>query len=243
MKYRAYGILASFLLALPVAAWAQEDENFFKLPAGTTLEVRLMNTLSTRTNQEGDPFSGRLVESIIRKGEDVVPAGSIVEGRVTFAKEAGRIKGKAEMRLIAESLTTPQDVKYLIVAGLENARGMDGAKLKDKEGTIEGGGTSTKGGAIETGIGAGAGAAVGGIFGGSGTAALYGAGVGAVAAGVRHLLKRGKDVTLPIGTELTFVISRDSIAQKVTKAEAEKPAEEDPQPPVLKRDAEGPSSQ
>lgn len=241
MKNRTYGALASLLLVVPVGALAQEDENFFKLPAGTTLEVRLMNTLSTRANQEGDPFSGRLVESIIRKGEDVVPAGSIVEGRVTFAKEAGRIKGKAEMRLIAESLTTPQDVKYVIVAGLEDARGMDGAKVKDKEGTIEGGGTSAKGGAIETGIGAGAGAAVGGIFGGSGTAALYGAGVGAVAAGVRHLLKRGKDVTLPIGTELTFVISRDSIAQKVAKTD--KAAEADPEPPVLKRDADKADSQ
>jgi hypothetical protein len=235
--------MAFLLLAVPLCAWAQEDENSFKLPAGTTLEVRLMNTLSTRTSQEGDPFSGRLVESIIHKGEDVVPAGSIVEGRVTFTKEAGRIKGKAEMRLIAESLTTPQDVKYVIVAGLEQARGMDDAKLKDKEGTIEGGGTSAKGGAVETGIGAGAGAAVGGIFGGSGTAALYGAGIGAAVAGIRHVLKRGKDVTLPVGTELTFVISRDSIAQKVSKAGPDQPAEADPGPPILRRDSEGPNSQ
>jgi hypothetical protein len=242
MRNRAYGILVLFLLAFPIAVLAEEDEDFITLPAGTTLEVRLMNTLSTRASQEGDPFSGRLVESIIRKGEDVVPAGSIVEGRVTFAKEAGRIKGKAEMRLIAESLTTPQDVKYVIVAGLERARGMDGAKLKDKEGTIEGGGTSAKGGAVETGIGAGAGAAVGGIFGGSGTAALYGAGVGAAVAGIRHVLKRGKDVTLPIGTELTFVISRDSIAQKVSKPGSDTPAEGDPPPPVLRRDSEGPNS-
>ncbi len=222
------------LLALPATLLAQEDENYFKLPAGTTLEVRLMNTLSTRTNQEGDPFSGQLVQSFMYKGEDVLPVGTIVEGRVTFAKEAGRIKGKAEMRLLAETITTPEDVKYTIVAGLEDARGVGGAKVKDAEGTIQGGSTSKKGGAVETGVGAGAGAAVGGIAAG-GTGALYGAGIGAVAAGLHHLFKRGKDVTLPIGTELTFVISRDSIAQRVEPAGHEVPVDEDPGPPVLKR--------
>ena len=228
------------MLALPGAVLAQEEENFFKISAGTPLEVRLMTTLSTRTNKEGDPFSAKLVESIIHKGEDVIPAGSIIEGRVTFAKEAGRIKGKAEMRLVADSITTPQDVKYVIAASLEDARGMGGAKVKGKEGTIEGGGTSAKGGAIETGVGAGAGAAIGGLTLG-GTGALYGAGIGLVAAGMHHLFKRGQDVTLPIGTEMTFVISRDSIAQKVEKAE--KPAEADSAPPVLRRDADKPGSQ
>ncbi len=221
MKALRLATVTLLLMASPLTVVAQEEENYYKLAAGSTLVVKLMTTLSTRTNQEGDPFSASLVESIMHKGEDVIPAGSIVEGRVTFAKEAGRVKGKAEMRLVADSITTPQDVKYVIVASLEDARGIDGAKVKDKEGTIEGGGTSAKGGAIETGIGAGAGAAVGGMAAG-GTGALYGAGIGVVAAGVRHLLKRGKDVTLPMGTEMTFVISRDSIAQKV-KSTGKKP--------------------
>jgi hypothetical protein len=232
--------IAAALLLLPVAALAQEEDKYFKIAAGTPLELRLMTTLSTRTNKEGDPFSAKLVESIIHKGEDVLPVGSIVEGRVTFAKEAGRIKGKSEMRLVADTITTPQDVKYVITAGLEDARGMGGAKVKDKEGTIEGGGTSAKGGAIEAGVGAGAGAAIGGIAGG-GTGALYGAGIGLAAAGLHHLFKKGQDVTLPIGTEMTFVISRDSVAQKVEKPD--KPAEAEPEPPVLKRDAAGPKSQ
>ena len=229
-----------FLLALPVATMAQGEEDSFKIVAGTPLEVRLMTTLSTRTNKDGDPFSARLVESIIHKGEDVIPVGSVIEGRVTFAKEAGRIKGKAEMRLVADSITTPQDVKYVITAGLEDARGMGGAKVQGKEGTIEGGGTSAKGGAIEAGVGTGAGAAVGGLLGG-GSGAAYGAGIGLVAAGLHHLFKKGQDVTLPIGTEMTFVISRDSVAQKVEKAE--KPTEADPEPPVLKRDTAGPKSE
>lgn len=231
---KAVGMLV--ILALPASVLAQEfeDENYFKLPSGTTLEVRLMNTISTRTNQEGDPFSGRLVQSYMYKGEDVLPVGTTIEGRITYAKQAGRIKGKAEMRLLAETITTPDDVKYTIVAGLEDAHGIGGSKVKDKEGTIEGGSTSKKEGAIQTGVGAGAGAAVGGIFAG-GSGALYGMGIGAAAAGIRHIFKRGKDVTLPIGTELTFVIARDSIAQRVEPADGEAPADPPSEPFVLRR--------
>lgn len=207
---------AMFLIVLPSASWAQEDDSSFKLAAGTVIDVRLMNTLSTRTNKEGDPFSAKLVQSVMEKGVDVIPEGSIIEGRVTYAKQAGKITGKSEMRLVADSITTPEDVKYMIVASLGDAQGMDGAKVKDKEGTIEGGGTSAKGGAVEAGIGTGAGAAVGGMMAG-GSGALYGAGIGLVAAGIHHLLKPGKDVTLPMGSEMTFVMSRDSFAKKVTE--------------------------
>lgn len=209
-------------LLVPPSAPAQVEPagDSFKLTSGTPFEVRLMTTLSTRTNQEGDPFSARLVESIIYKGEDIIPVGSTLEGRITYTKEAGRITGKSEMRLVADSLTTPQDVRYLIIASVGEAHGMDGAKVKDKEGTIQGSGTGAKGGAIETGIGAGAGAAVGGLAAG-GTGALYGAGIGMVAAGLHHLFKRGKDVTLPIGTEMTFTLSRDTILQKAPVKNAE----------------------
>ncbi len=234
----AFGILGVLMLPLVAMGQAEAENDVITIKAGTPLEVRLMTTLSTKTNKEGDPFSASLVESIIHKGEDAIPVGSIVEGRITFAKEAGRIKGKSEMRLVADSITTPQDVKYVITAGLEDARGIGGAKVKGKEGTIEGGGTSAKGGVIEAGVGAGAGAAIGGLAGG-GEGALYGMGIGLVAAGLHQLFKKGQDVTLPIGTEMTFVISRDSVAQKVT---AEKPAAEPENgPPVLRRDAAGPA--
>jgi outer membrane lipoprotein SlyB len=227
MKKPLRAFVMLLLVAFPVGLWAQQaegsfkppagsmpDEDSFKLPAGTTLEVRLMVTLSTKTNQDGDPFTGQIMEPIFARGEEVIPVGSTVEGRVTFLKEPGRVSGRGEMRLLAESITTAKDEKYNIVAALEDAHGAEGATVKDKEGTIKGPGKSTKDAAKQSGIGAGVGAAAGGIAAG-GTGALYGAGIGAVAMAIRTLAKRGKDVTLPQGTELTFVISRDSVAQKV----------------------------
>jgi len=217
---RKWAAVAAFLLLLfPLAARAQQDDSSFKLPAGTTLEIRLMNTLSTRINQEGDPFTGRIVEPFFARGEEVLPVGSTLEGRVTFVKDPGRVTGKAQMRLLAESITTPQNMKYTIVAALEDTHGADGATVKDKEGTIQGAGKDKKAAAKEAGIATGIGAGVGAIAAG-GKGSLYGAGIGLLASTIHSIAKRGRDVTLPQGTELTFVVSRDSIAQPAQPAPA-----------------------
>jgi len=217
MKKLVSIILAGLAMAVVFPALAiSADEETVTLPAGSTLQVRLMTTLSTRTNQNGDPFSGRVVEPIIYEGAEVVPAGSVLEGRVAFVKQPGRVKGVGEMRLVAETITTPEDVKFTLVAGLEDAQGAEGARVKDEEGTIKGPGKSKKGAAVESGVGAGAGAAVGAI-GAGGSGALYGAGIGAAAGLIHTLFKRHKDIILPQGTELTFVIERTTTAKRVVK--------------------------
>jgi hypothetical protein len=118
------------------------------------------------------------------------------------------------MRLIAETMTTPNGEKFQIVASLQAAQGAEGVKVTGDEGTVKGPGKSKKEAAKDAGIGAGVGAA-GGVLVAGGTGALYGAGIGAVAAVVRAMVKRGKDVVLPQGTELTFVLSRDTTAKRV----------------------------
>ena len=189
------------------------------LPAGSHLYVRLTTILSTRANQTGDPWMAQVVEPIIGGGEELVPSGSTVEGRVTLVKPPGRAKGVGEMRLTAESITTVDGTRYLISASLEDAQGAGGAKVKGEEGTIKGP-SSKKDDAVETGIGAGVGAGVGAVAAG-GTGALYGAGIGAGAGLVHSLFKHGKDIVLPRGTEMTFEISRATTAKRVTNPDSQ----------------------
>ena len=215
MRSKISVVLTAITVAVLFPALAAvAEEQTVTLPAGSTLHVRLTTTLSTRSNEQGDPFSAKVVEPIIYEGEEVVPAGSILEGRVAFVKTPGRVKGVGEMRLVAETITTPEDVKYTIAAGLEEAQGAEGAKVKDEEGTIKASGKSKKGAAVETGVGAGAGAGAGAI-GAGGSGALYGAGIGAAAGLIHTLFKRHKDIILPQGTELTFVIQRTTTAKRV----------------------------
>jgi type IV secretion system protein VirB10 len=203
----AAGLAATFFLS--AVSFAAEDT--LTLPAGKELHVELVTTLSSKVNENGDLWTGKVVQPIFGKGGEIVAEGCTVEGHVTYVKGPGRVKGKGEMRLIVDSLTTPEGSKYDIVASLKEA---EGATVKDEEGTVQGPGKDAKGTAVETGVGAAAGAGVGAIAHG-GTGALYGMGIGAMAGLAHGLLKKGKDIVLPQGTEMVFAISRDTTAKKV----------------------------
>lgn len=217
MKRRITTLMASLLVAAVFSALAAWAEDTITIPAGTMIRARLISTLSSKTNTEGDPFTAEVTEPVISGPKELVPNGSTVEGRITYLKQGGRVKGVAQMRLVAETITTPDGSKYDITAGLENAQGAAGAKVKGEEGTIEGAGKNKKQTGIETGIGAGVGAGVGAIADG-GTGALYGAAIGAMAGVVHGLSKHHPPVTLAQGTELTFVISRATTGKKIAPA-------------------------
>jgi hypothetical protein len=203
----AAGLTTMFILS--TVSFASEDT--ITLPAGSELQVQLITTLSTKTNDAGDLWTGKVVQPIFGKGGEIVPDGSTVDGHITYVKASGRVNDRGEMRLIVDSISTPDASKYNIVATLEDAQG---AKVKDAEGTMQGPGKDEKRTAEEAGVGAAAGAGVGAIAHG-GTGALYGMGIGA-AAGLAHgLLKKHKELVLPQGCEMTFVIPRDTMAKKV----------------------------
>lgn len=195
------------------------------LPAGATLRVRLTTTLTSKTNQSGDIFTGIVDQPIVEDGKTIVPEGSQVTGHVAFVKPSKRIKGRAEMRIVLDSVMTPDDVTYPLAASLEDMQGSPCAKTGgDEEGTIKGCGKSkkeaAKNAALGGAIGAGAGATVGmgqsidchyyGNCGGPGFGGdiLYGAGIGAGTTLIYNLLKHEKEVILLQGTDLTFTVNR-----------------------------------
>jgi len=204
---RAVMGLVAVLIASAVSVAADDT---ILLPAGTQIQVQLITTLSSKTNENGDMWSGKVVEPIFSNGKEIVPEGSFVDGHITYLKSPGHVKGRGEMRLVVDSISTPGAAKYKIVASLKDAEGAD---VKDQEGTLQGPGKDGKGTAVETGIGAAAGAGVGAIVHG-GSGALYGAGIGAAAGLIHGALKKGKDIIVPAGLEITFVIPRDTTAQK-----------------------------
>jgi hypothetical protein len=209
MKKSRFTAGLAAMLIISTLSFASDDA--ITLPAGSELHVQLITTLSSKTNETGDLWTGKVVEPIFGNGGEIVPDGSIVDGHVAYVKGSGRMKDKGEMRLIVDSISTPDASKYNIVASLEDAQG---AKVKDAEGTMQGPGKDKKGTAEGAGVGAAAGAGVGAIAHG-GTGALYGMGIGAAAGLAQGLLKKHKELVLPPGCEMTFVISRDTTAKKV----------------------------
>ena len=201
-------LIAAAVLVYSTVCFSADDT--ITLPAGSEIQVQLITTLSSKTNEAGDTWSAKVVEPIFLKGKEVFPEGSFVDGHITYLKGPGHAKGRGEMRLVVDSIANPEGAKYNIVASLKDAEGAD---VKDQEGTLQGPSKDGKGTAVETGIGAAAGAGVGAIAHG-GTGALYGAGIGAAAGLIHGSLKKGKDIIVPAGLEMTFVIPRDTTAKR-----------------------------
>jgi len=198
--------------------------NTLSLPAGSTLHVRLTSTLTSKTNKNGDPFTGEITEAVRANGKEIVPEGSLVYGHVAFMKPPGRVNGRSEMRVLLDRIETQDDIKFALAAPLAAAQGVPCASTTGEEGTIKGCGKSKKDAAKDAAIGgamgAGAGATVGmghqieceyyGQCGGPGwgTDIGVGAAIGAGTALVYHLLKKERDIILVEGTHLSFVVNR-----------------------------------
>ena len=159
------------------------------LAAGTVLPLVLDATVASNTSQVGDRVVATLAEDISEDGRVLLPAGTEVMGRVTVAKQSGRVKGRARLVLEFDEVrdggrgsrveASPVDVTA------ESSKGQD-AKIA--------------GGA------AAAGAVIGAITGG-GKGALKGTAIGGAAGGAAVLATRGKEVVLEAGTSVSVKLT------------------------------------
>jgi hypothetical protein len=211
-KMNRAGIGALVLLAAPALL---ADDAKPVIPAGTKIDVVLTSTLSSSTSQTGDPFATSLQDPIFSGGEEIIPAGSTLNGHVTFVQPAGRVKGKGEMRLVGDNIVTKSGREFTFKAEITNSASSE-VKVKGNEGTLEGQGKGVKKTAKDAGVGAAIGAGAGTLTVGGGTGALYGAGIGAAVGALSNLLKHNKGVVLPVGTDLTFVLTSPATESKAT---------------------------
>jgi hypothetical protein len=213
MKNRIAALVLALLLG-PVLLCASDLPKPV-LPVGTRVSVQLISALSTSADRSGDTFTAKVEDPIFAEGMEVVPAGSTLRGHVTFVKPPGRVKGKAEMRLVADGILLKDGREYMFTGELTNSD-ESSVKVKGSEGTIQGKGKSAKQAAKESGIGAAIGAGGGAIAAG-GTGALYGVGIGAVAGLIHALATHNKDVVLQSGTELAFVLTSPGKESKASQ--------------------------
>jgi hypothetical protein len=173
------------------------------VPAGTALMVKLETTLATFSNKAGDPFQARLTQTVVLNSKTLIPAGTMVEGRVTRVLEPRRITGKPTIGILPEALVLPTGERLFLDATLvdTNIPGTD----VNQEGEFKGSGHDRRD-EIETGGGTAGGMLIGGLIGGP-PGILIGGVVGAGSTGV-HWLSKHRSATLPAGTELTLELNR-----------------------------------
>jgi hypothetical protein len=175
-----------------------------RLPEGTLIKIRLRETLSTKTTPEGFEWSGELMEPLERDGQVLVPAGSLLRGKVTQVHGGKRIHGEAEIHLTTLSMTLPDGATRGLHAQVIDTD-QNHALRVDREGTVlRRDHRAEEGGVLALTVGSGA--AVGAVIAGA-PGALVGAGVGAGVSGVLYL-KEDKQAELPQGTVVTFELTR-----------------------------------
>ncbi|SPE42380.1 exported hypothetical protein [Candidatus Sulfopaludibacter sp. SbA3] len=197
---KKWTILPCILLLAGMAA-AQTSA---PVPAGTALMVKLETTLATFSNKAGDPFQARLTQPVVLNGKTVIPAGAMVEGRVTKVAEPRRLSGKPTIGILAESLVLPTGERLFLDATLVDTNIGSGTDV-NQEGEFKGSGHDRRD-QLETGGGAAGGMLIGGLIGGP-PGILIGGVVGAGSTGV-HWLSKHRSATLPAGTELTLELNR-----------------------------------
>ncbi len=174
------------------------------VPAGTLLHCRTTETLTTKLNSQGDAFTMTVTEPVTINGTVVIPAGTSLAGHITRMERPGRVTGVGEMRLNVEQITLAGGRSLPIGAMLMTAYGVDHIKVVGSEGLIKGP-SSRFADFEEIGGGTAGGVLVGLIF----AHPFVGATVGLTATTVDRLRRRGKDLTIPAGTQLDYQLTRE----------------------------------
>jgi len=171
------------------------------VPNGTELRIRLSSPISTKTGRVGDTFKATVVSPSSYES-------FTVDGHIATLNKSGRVSGKTEVGLAFDTLTAPDGRQRRIDADLVKVYESENVKKVDEEGRVESG-SRTKDSEVRGGIGAAAGAILGGIIGG-GKGAVIGLILGG-AAGVGSVYVEGdKDLILEPGTEMVIrTVSKD----------------------------------
>jgi len=194
----------------PVAPTAPAEAGLV-LPAETTIPLRLMNTINSRTVQTGQALYCETIFPVTAGSQIVIPRGSSVKGSVTQVIRPKRGKHKkAQMGLRFETLILPNGTTLALRATLSGFGSVGNEGFQPKESKIEGASTKGEdaGKAAETTVtgaelGTIVGAADGSVWKGLGIGSLVGAGGGLV----WILASRGKEIVLPSGTNFDLRLS------------------------------------
>jgi len=174
-----------------------------ELSEGTLIKARLQETISTVTTVAGTKFTATVSEPLMKDGKIIVPAGSLLEGKVTMVRSGKRISGGAAIHLEPRSITLPDGGVYIVQARVIDTADWDDTKV-DSEGTVLRKEDTKKTLAV-MGLAAGGPMAAGAVLGGV-PGAVIGAGVGA-GVGTVIWLKQDRQAELPKDLGLVFSLT------------------------------------
>jgi hypothetical protein len=162
----------------------------YEVAAGTTVSIRMIDSIDSSVNAAGEMFHASLDAPIVVGNDVVAPKGADIYVRLTSASSAGKLSGQSELRLELVKLEL-QGQSFPLVSATYSQVGASRSKDTAKK---------VGGGAV-------LGAIIGAVAGGGKGAAIGGA-VGAGAGGVYQGATHGQQVKIPSETKLDFTLDQ-----------------------------------
>jgi hypothetical protein len=161
-----------------------------ELPSGSEISIRLIDSVDSDKNREGDEFRASLEDPITLGNEVVVPKGADAKVRLVSEEESGKLRGRAALTVQLISLTVNGKTVPVNSSDVSEYSGSRGARTAKSAAAV---------GAV--------GAIIGAIAGG-GKGAAIGAGAGAAAGAGAQTVMKGQQVRIPSETVLTFTTQK-----------------------------------
>ncbi|HVS83047.1 MAG TPA: hypothetical protein VHE60_15070 [Pyrinomonadaceae bacterium] len=195
------------LLALPIVISAQTTKPRLRRPAprytpivavGTNLKVRLNEALSSKESRAGDKFTAAVLDPV-RFNE------ATVHGHIRSIVKSGKVTGRTTMNLAFDSIDLTDGRHGTLHGYVTKVYGSNAAKT-DEEGGVQ---SKSRGNQTlkRSGIGATAGAIIGGLAGG-GKGAAIGLILGGAGGAGSLAIKGSKELKLESGTEMLVRVTR-----------------------------------
>lgn len=187
------------------------------VPTGTKIPIVMDTAVDSDTSQEGDEFSARTSEDLTIDGSTVVPAGSIIKGRIATLNSPRALNRSGSVALKFDNITTPDNRQIPLVATIVARGGVVHARRGMKDIAID---TGTVALPFVAGLAIGALAGNGSNNNNNsnnssssgmskGAAAALGAGIG-LAVGIAVLCaKKGKKIEVRPGDELKIELAEE----------------------------------
>lgn len=183
------------------------------LSEGAVLVCEVVTRLDSKTAQAGDLFRVRVSVPVEDEQQNtLIPAGSLIEGRVEFVQRA-QSRRRSGIIEVSFSRLRINNETYPLNASLAPASEKD-ALIVDEEGIVRGKSGSTKRTVAFIGGGAGAGAMLGAITAGAVLGAGIGAGVGVFAV----MMAKGKEAVAEPGREIGVQLNQPLTLRPVPDA-------------------------
>lgn len=174
---------------------AQPGGSIYELPVGTRIKVRLDTEINSSVNRVNDTFIVRVIEPVFNRGVEMIPKGSIIDGRI--------LKGSAAAYLGYDGVLEVDFVRLRL--GRNDAIEIDAGPVKRFHARSR---TLFKAATIGglTAVGALVGSALN-----SRSGTMVGAAIGAGSGSIIAFGRKGSDVKVKTNQEFEIVLKKEAV--------------------------------